>query len=181
MALLVARRGRVAGTLALVALGALPWVLVLAGYNDALSGSPWRLTTLGETYGNWFRQKWVMRGFDILGNQLLRYVLWTPPLLVFLYLLGLRRRPTAATALDWMPVVVALAFFPYMNRGGNQYGPRFYYEAFPFLALAVTAAVFRDDRLQRRGQPAALRRARLRALPWFRPPSSRTPRSSTAS
>lgn len=151
MALLVARRGRVANTLALVALGGLPWVLVLAGYNDALSGSPWQLTTLGETYGNWFRQKWVMRGFDILGNQLLRYVLWTPPLLVFLYLWGLRRRPTAATALDWMPVVVALSFFPYVNRGGNQYGPRFYYEAFPFLALAVTAAVFRDERLSDTG------------------------------
>jgi hypothetical protein len=133
---------------------------VLAGYNTAMSGSPWRLTTLDETYGNWFRYRWFLRGFDILGNQVLRYVIWTPPLLPFLYIAGWRgggiRR---AGALAWMPLALAAAFFAYINRGGNQYGPRFYYEAFPFLALAVAACVFEGDRLVGAGA-----RARFAAL-----------------
>ena len=32
----------------------------------------------------------------------------------------------------------------YVERGGNQYGPRFHYEVFPFAALFVAANVFRE-------------------------------------
>ena len=158
--LLLQRRGRPVRTLALVALGGLPWVAVLGGYNAAMSGSAWRLTTLDETYGNWFRYRWFLRGFDIFANQLLRYLIWTPPLLPFLYIAcwrgdGIRR----AGVLAWMPMLLAVAFFAYINRGGNQYGPRFYYEAFPFLALAVAAQAFAGDRLS-----GGASRARFAAL-----------------
>ena len=41
-----------------------------------------------------------------------------------------------------------------MERGGNQYGPRFHYEAFLFLALFVAANVFRGGTLARRSRAA---------------------------
>jgi len=31
--------------------------------------------------------------------------------------------------------------FPYTDRGGNQYGPRYYYEAFPLLAIFVVSTL----------------------------------------
>jgi hypothetical protein len=135
---------RVAGrTLALVAAGGAPWVLVLMAYNEAMTGNPWRLTTLPTTVSLWFRDGFLLRGADILSTHLERWALWTPPLAVLLYLVFLRRAPHLRRgALSWLPVIVAGAFYFYIERGGNQYGPRFHYEALPFLVIFVTASLF---------------------------------------
>jgi hypothetical protein len=132
-------------TLAMCVLGGLPWVAMLLAYNTALSGSPWRLTTRAVTFSNWFAPGFALRGTDILATQLLRFMLWTPPLLLPIYLVYLRRAPveTRRGPLDWMFVMLAVSLYFYVNRGGNQYGPRFYYEAFPFLVLFTTAGLFR--------------------------------------
>ena len=50
-----------------------------------------------------------------------------------------------------MLVLMAAALYFYVERGGNQYGPRFHYEVFPFLALFVAANVFRAARLRGQG------------------------------
>ena len=71
----------------LFALGGLPWVAALLAYNDAMTGSPWRLTTTPLTVSLWFADGFVLRGADILSTHLLRHLLWTPPVLVA----GLRR------------------------------------------------------------------------------------------
>ena len=128
------------------AIGGVPWILVLAAYNMALNGSPWDLTTLPSTVGLWFAPKFALRGADILSTQMLRLVLWTPPLLLFLYIYYLARADRAVRRglIDWMPVLMAAVLYSYVERGGNQYGPRFYYETFPFLVLFTTACVFRE-------------------------------------
>jgi hypothetical protein len=133
-------------TLALVALGGLPWVIVLAAYNFQMNGSPWQLTTLPTTMGLWFRPKFAMRGADILSTQMLRFVLWTPPLLLFVYIFYLARagKDVRRGLIDWMPVLMAAALYCYVERGGNQYGPRFYYETFPFLAVFTAASLFKE-------------------------------------
>jgi Dolichyl-phosphate-mannose-protein mannosyltransferase len=132
-------------TLLLVALGGLPWVGALMAYDAVLSGSPWRLTTTPLTASLWFADGFALRGADILATHLLRHVLWTPPAILVAYLVylraggpGLRRGGFA-----WLPVVMAGVLYFYVERGGNQYGPRFHYEVFPFLVLFVTANVFR--------------------------------------
>lgn len=136
-------------TLIWCAIGGVPWVLVLAAYNIALNGSPSDLTTLPSTVGLWFAPKFAMRGADILSTQMLRLVLWTPPLLLFLYIYYLARadRSVRRGLIDWMPVLMAAALYSYAERGGNQYGPRFYFETFPFLVLFTTASVFREAEL----------------------------------
>jgi hypothetical protein len=154
-ALLIRERRQLLRRLSLFALGGLPWAAFLLAYNEAMTGSPWRLTTLPRTVANWFPPGFVLRGADITSTLLLRFLLWTPPALLAAYLIFLRRAPRERRRglLDWMPVLVALSFFFYVNRGGNQYGPRFYYEAFPFLVIFTVAALFREERLDLKDPP----------------------------
>ena len=113
---------------------------------DAMTGSPWQLTTLPTTVSLWFRDGFALRGADILSTHLLRHLLWTPPLLIaaYIFYLATAERETRRGALDWMLVMMAATLYFYVERGGNQYGPRFHYEVFPFLVLFVTANLFRE-------------------------------------
>jgi hypothetical protein len=165
------RRGHRRRCLWLVCLGGLPWMAALAWYNDALTGDPLRLTTTPLTLSLWFRPGWVLRGADILATHLLRHLLWTPPLLVALYLFYLRTSSPGLRrgAIEWMPILIVVALYGYVERGGNQYGPRFHYEAFLFMAPFVAANVFREPAFDRK--PASQRwafgllAASLAALP----------------
>jgi len=132
-------------TLALVAFGGMPWVLVLMAYNAALSGNPWTLTTTPLTVSLWFREGFVLRGADILSTHLLRHLLWTPPVMIIAYVFYLSRgdRGLRRGALDWMPVLMVATLYFYVERGGNQYGPRFHYEVFLFLVVFVAGHLFR--------------------------------------
>jgi hypothetical protein len=123
-------------------------------YNDALSGSMWRLTTLDLTVSLWFAPGFAMRGLDILSTQLLQLVLWTPPALVAAYVWYLRHADpsTRRGPIDWMSLATAVLLIFYVNRGGNQYGPRFYYEAFLFLVIFTAANLFRADTLAGAGR-----------------------------
>jgi hypothetical protein len=136
--------------LLLVALGGIPWAVLLAAYNHAFSGTPWRLTTTDHTVSLWFAPGVVSRGPDILATQLLRFVLWTPPALLFAYAWYLRRPEPGVRRgpVDWLFVLTAVLLIFYVERGGNQYGPRFYYEAFPFVIVFVAANLFRADALE---------------------------------
>jgi hypothetical protein len=136
--------------LALVALGGAPWVVFLLAYNRALSGSVWRITTTDLTFSLWFAPGFPLRGLDILSTLLLRFLLWTPPALLAAYVWYLRRgtREAKRGAIDWLFLITAVLLVGYLNRGGNQYGPRFYYEAFLFLVVFVAANLFRTDTLE---------------------------------
>ena len=141
-------------TLALVALGGCPWVLVLMAYNNELSGNPWTLTTTPLTVSLWFRDGFLLRGADILSTHLLRHLLWTPPALIIAYVFYLSRGDARLRrgALDWMPVLMVATLYFYVERGGNQYGPRFHYEVFLFLAVFVAGHLFRSGALQSKAQ-----------------------------
>jgi peptidoglycan/LPS O-acetylase OafA/YrhL len=78
----------------------------------------------------------------------LRLLLWTPPALMAVYAVYLRRprHPRRHHELEWLLVVVAAVLIAYVNRGGNQYGPRFYYEAALFAILFTTANLFAEPR-----------------------------------
>jgi hypothetical protein len=132
-------------TLLLVALGGLPWVAALAWYNWAMTGHPLTLTTTALTVSLWFRDGWLLRSADILSTHLLRHLLWTPPVLILAYVLYLRVAPreTRRGPLDWMLAITVAVLYFYVERGGNQYGPRFHYEVFLFGAVFVVANVFR--------------------------------------
>ena len=137
---------------ALFVLGGLPWVLLLGWYNAQFSGSPWHLTTRLATYALWFGDDFMLRGADMLATHVLRYLAWTPPALLVAYLvyLGAAPRTLRRGLLEWMPVLLAAGLYPFMERGGNQYGPRFYYEAFLFMTVFVAGNLFAPARLDGR-------------------------------
>jgi hypothetical protein len=143
------RRGPVWRQLMFVALGGLPWVAVLAWYNVMFTGNPWQLTTLPLTRGLWFKSGWYYRGLDIISTHLQRYATWTPPVLVGLYVYYLSKAPRELRRgwLDWLPVCMVVALYAYVERGGNQYGPRFHYEVYPFLVIFVIGSIFRTAAL----------------------------------
>jgi hypothetical protein len=147
-------RGRRTALAVLFAAGGVPWVLLLAWYNTALTGSAWSLTTETATISNWFADGFLTRGPDILATQILRLVLWTPPLLMAVYVVYLRRSRLARRhrEFEWLLVIVAGTLFFYVNRGGNQYGPRFYYEATLFALLFTTANLFAERGFQDKGR-----------------------------
>jgi hypothetical protein len=139
-------RLRLAG---LVALGALPWVVALAGYNATMTGSMWRLTTTPLTVSLWLRDGFLLRGADILSTHLLRHLLWTPAALLVAYIVYLRTAgpETRRAPLEWILVMTVVVLFFYVERGGNQYGPRFHYEAYLFAVIFAAANLFRAPTL----------------------------------
>ena len=160
MAVIVARPARRAvRALPWIVAGGAPFAAFLLYYNHELSGSAWRLSLSGVSlyFDHWFAPNWFLRGFDILATHLLRYVLWTPPAFIFVAIFlaaGSLRRPAAHRtgprtiadpshrgALALAALALAVGMFPYTDRGGNQYGPRYYYEAFPLLAIFVVSAL----------------------------------------
>jgi hypothetical protein len=139
-------------TAARFALGGLPWALLLGWYDVQLSGSPWHLTTRPQTYALWFGDHFVLRGADMLATHVLQHLAWTPPALLMAYVVYLRAAPKTLRrgSLDWMLAMLAVGLYGFMERGGNQYGPRFHYEAFLFMVVFVAGNLFASDRLARR-------------------------------
>jgi hypothetical protein len=139
---------------ALFALGGLPWALFLGWYNTSMNGSPWLLTTRPITYSLWFADNVLLRGADILATHVVRHLAWTPAALVVAYVVYLRAAPRALRrgALDWMLVLLAGCLYFYVERGGNQYGPRFHYEAFLFMVVFVAANLFSSATLAGRAR-----------------------------
>lgn len=140
--------GRRTALATLIVLGGLPWIGVLGWYNAAVTGSPWSLTTMPATVSLFLADGVLTRGPDILATQILRLLAWTPPALMAVYAVYLwrashRRRHVE---LEWLLVVTAAVLVAYVNRGGNQYGPRFYYEAALFAILFTTANLFAEPR-----------------------------------
>jgi hypothetical protein len=143
--------------LGLMVAAGVPWMAFLLAYNYTLSGDPWRLTTTDVTVSLWLAPGFLMRGIDILATQLLSFVLWTPPALIGAYVWALHRQapPAGRELLEWMFAATAVTLVLYVNRGGNQYGPRFYYESFLFLLPFTASHLFGRERLAH-GGPHAL-------------------------
>ena len=146
------RRGRSGwGLLAACAAAGVPFLLLSLWYNHATMGSlvaPAMGGEFEEYAGAWFPRASFVRGLKIMGEHLVDFVRWTPPALIGLYAWGWRGSwaPRATRFTDYIFPALVLAYFLYVDRGGNQYGPRYYFEAFPFVVLAVTARVMQHRR-----------------------------------
>ena len=72
---------------------------------------------------------------------------WASPGLLFLYLAFLWRKIKSPAERfikpeDYAFLCLLVGYFFYYQIGGNQYGPRFFFEAFPFVILLVVSKVF---------------------------------------
>lgn len=64
---------------------------------------------------------------------------WAPSLLAIFYIfsiIGFRKFSTRQRLFQFSALFVAFAYFFYYSWGGNQFGPRYYYEVFPLLVFS---------------------------------------------
>jgi hypothetical protein len=133
-------QGRRAGLL-WFGLGGTPFLVALLAFNGAVTGNPL------VAVENW-RQAEPL-GAPSLGA--IRYTLWhfvqlyiwTSPLLLFGFIVAfvtaLRRRSVDFS--DWIMPITVIFFLLYNADGGNQYGPRYYFEAWPFAVLTILKVI----------------------------------------
>jgi len=129
--------------------GASPAFIFYLVYNDLITGDPflpvttWKAPNEGLGFIRGHNPTLAMRHSIRLLKE---FHNWAPASILLLspptLWLGLRW-PHKWTLMLWLTfasMVIGYAF--YWSLGGNRYGPRFYFEAFPFIVLSVTAIVF---------------------------------------
>ncbi len=130
--------------------GALPPLAFMLIYNHSLTGSVLTLSKEGvERYDEiWFAPGFWHRGGEFMLAHLWDLALWAPAGLLLAYVVALRRTAigTRLGAVGAGFACLVLGLYPYINRGGNQYGPRFYFDGFPLLVIAAAAVIFGTTR-----------------------------------
>ncbi|MBN1270662.1 MAG: glycosyltransferase family 39 protein [Candidatus Aminicenantes bacterium] len=132
-------------------LGTTPAILFFALYNYQITGNPF-LPTFTWVYPEirpiFFSPIFSLeQAFHFTADHFIRFFLWTPSSFIFIFLFFLffpLSKLKKIGFLELIPLFLGLGYFFYYCRGGNQYGPRFYYEGFPFLVLFITSQLFKD-------------------------------------
>ncbi|MBN1405781.1 MAG: glycosyltransferase family 39 protein [Candidatus Omnitrophica bacterium] len=125
--------------------GMAPFALFLMFYNYKLMGNIFSFPFTSVPTNQ--RLYLSVSGIKNCYYYLRKFMLWTPPSLLiiyFVYLPGSIKKPREnIVSLFFVLFIVGYLFFPF--NAGNQYGPRYYYEAFPFLILFITSRLFREN------------------------------------
>lgn len=137
--------------------GALPVLFLYLYYNQCVTGEWWlvpRFLQSSERLGFGDREIRVfdyveiqhyglMNGLTNLLRNSQRLFLWTFPGLPLLAAWGIwrKRRESGVVVMTISAAMLPIGYLLYPSDGGNQYGPRFYYESLGFLALAAAPAV----------------------------------------
>ena len=122
-------------------LGGLPFLALLLAYNAAITGDP--LLAVQYVDGDEPLFAFGIRSVALFFGHLIQLYIWTSPVLMFGFWAALAhlvlKRRTDFT--DWiMPVTLSFFLF-YGGSGGNQYGPRYYFEAWPFAILTIIKVI----------------------------------------
>lgn len=153
---LLMTRERRAGLVWLGLAGA-PFLALLLAYNTAVTGDP--LLQVQE----WVSQDGEPFGAPSLASvaetarRLARLALWTSPVFLPAWAAGFaglawRRR---LSFVDWIFPVTVLGFLFYAGDGGNQYGPRYLFEGWPFALITCAKALELLAAAAPRGKTAA--------------------------
>jgi hypothetical protein len=148
-------------TIGLLTAGFIPFLILLMIYQNLITGSPFHSTysVINAPDLNLdllFEPSRIMTGAIISALRLAEFGLWTSPILLIAYccclLLKLRDRKLAYYDLIFPSFV--LAYVVFADMGGNRYGPRYYFDAFPLLIVTIVSALpsvtARLDRLKNR-------------------------------
>ena len=133
-----------------IGLGSFPFFVFLFWYNLQITGNGFLPVTvwaesserLGFVKGHTF-----VKGIEHSIRRILLFLYWCSPALVILYFIYLynKIRDKAQRFLrpeDYYLILLMIGYFFYHHLGGNQYGPRFLFEALPFLIVFVVSKTF---------------------------------------
>ncbi len=137
----------------MISISALPCILFFLWYNYTITGNALEPVTvwafkdeaLGFVKGHSF-----LKGVEHILRRFSMFIYWCSPVILFLYFFFLwdkirNKRTRLLLAEDYFFLMLMIGYFFYYEIGGNQYGPRFYYEAFPFLMLFVVYKLFSNN------------------------------------
>ena len=134
-----------------MAAGGLPLALVFMAYNHAFTGqvlkTPYAWASQGAHIGLWGKHVVVA---DAVGAALLRTAHWagelaafTSPVLIGLVVLGVVARVQGGR-LRWFDTLLPVAvgfYFLYPANGGHEFGPRYWFFAWPTAMLSVATGL----------------------------------------
>lgn len=137
--------------LVLIGVGALPAMLFLLWYNYEITGNPFLPVTMWaddtEALG-FVKGHTITRAFEHTIRRILLFLYWCSPAVLILYVIHLIRKVLNRAERfvhpeDYFFIVLLCGYFFYHHLGGNQYGPRFLFEALPFaIVLVVNKALY---------------------------------------
>ena len=137
--------------LVLIGIATLPFFAVLLCYNYQITGNPFLPVTTWadstETLG-FVKSHTPLKGLEHVIRRILLFLYWSSPALLVLYFIFLfqkvrRRAQRYINPEDYYMLLLFVGYFFYHHLGGNQYGPRFLFEAYPFLIVFVISQAFR--------------------------------------
>ena len=141
-------------TLVWILLAGLPFAVGLLAYNWLITGSPflfvqhwgYPLEKIGIFPRDWWGNEFTLLDTSSAAIQrLVELTIWTSPFLIVLYLLAGYQKVMSRTLgfYDFIfPMfVVGYMLFPAVVLIDNRYGPRYYFEAFPFLILTIVSGL----------------------------------------
>lgn len=137
----------------LLGVGALPCLLFFLWYNYTITGNPlepvtvWAYQNEGLGFVNGHT---VLNGLEHVTRRFLMFCYWCSPVFLIFYFYFLwqkvkNKNERLTHPEDYFFIVFIIGYFFYYEIGGNQYGPRFYFEAFPFMIVFVVNKVFELD------------------------------------
>jgi Dolichyl-phosphate-mannose-protein mannosyltransferase len=143
--LFIENRARRVRMVVMLALGALPLLLLLMAYQYLVTGSALRSTYFlitNEDVFVTFSLKALADGALLSMIRLEELSLWTYPLVVPVYAFclasKLKARSFAFYDLIFPTFVIGYIFFA--DLGGNRYGPRYFFDAFPAMVATIISA-----------------------------------------
>ena len=130
---------------AVLTLAGLPLLACLMAYQYGVTGSPLRdtysLITTDDVYLS-VEPAHVAYGLELVPKRFAELTAWASPLLLPIYLFCLwskaQARSIAFYDLIFPSFVVGFVFFA--DLGGNRYGPRYYFDAFPLMLVTILSA-----------------------------------------
>ncbi|MBR1282551.1 glycosyltransferase family 39 protein [Bradyrhizobium sp. AUGA SZCCT0177] len=133
----------------LLAAGLIPVLLLLMLYHYLITGSPFRTAYYvinTPEVSNIFVSLDPLRIFNgvaITAGRLVELALWTSPVLLIVYCccLVLKFKDRKLAYYDLIFPGFVLAYVIYADFGGNRYGPRFYFDAFPLMMVTIVSAL----------------------------------------
>jgi hypothetical protein len=137
-----------------IGIGALPFIGFFLWYNYNITGNVFQPVTVwaykGEGLG-FVHGHTLPKGLEHIVRRFLMFGYWCSPVLLLLYFIfifqKMRKKEIAMTnAEDYFFLVLVVGYLLYYEIGGNQYGPRFYFEALPFLIVLIVNGVFREKK-----------------------------------
>jgi hypothetical protein len=142
---LLAERRRLKTIVATLALTGLPFLAFLLLYQDAVTGSPLKSTyeVITEPEIQVSFDPWQMlRGARFTIQRVVELGVWTSPVLLALYgaALIVKIGQRSQRFYDLVFPSFVLGYILFVTLGGNRYGPRYYFDAFPLVLATIASA-----------------------------------------